>query len=249
MNRIVMKFALAALMGVLVAPTAAGAAIVTQWTFNTNPSDGAANTGTSVSETGTGVISPIGGVNQSFAQGSGNDGSPTALDGNNNSSLNTFNYPAVDQGNLTAGIEIAVDTRGYEDIVLSFEHLHASGASRSFSVEYSTDGVDYTQISGYDAGTSPNIFHLRSVDFATTPSVDNNLNFRVRIVAEFFNNFGYRPPGGPNYLSSADNRFDLVTISGTPIPEPATPTLLLGGSLAVALLRRARRASGTGSPV
>src|SRR5262245_37150222 len=110
---------------VILAPRTADAVVITQWTFNTNASDNAPNTGTTTPETGAGVISLIGGTNATFAQGANDDNSPTSAN-NNNSSYNTANYPPFDSDNKTAGIQIAVDTTGYQDIVLSFEHNHAA---------------------------------------------------------------------------------------------------------------------------
>ena len=239
MNRHTIIFALAASVAAMLGCTGtASAAVITKWTFNSNP-DNAPNTGTATPEIGVGQISTIGGVNQTFAQGSSNDNSPSG-DFNNNSSYNTFNYPAFDSGNLTAGIQLAVDTTGYQDIVLSFEHRHAAGASRSFAIQYASDGVNYVNITGYDAGLASNVFHLRGHDFSDVAALDDNPNARFRIVAEFFSQTAYHPAGGgPNYMSSADNRFDLVTISGTPIPEPAT--MLLAAPLVTTLLGRAGR--------
>ena len=113
---------------------AARAVVITQWTFNSSPSDNAPNTGTTGPEIGTGTVSLLG-VNGSFAQGSNNDNSATAA-GNNNSSYNTSNYPPFDSDNKAAGIQVAVDTTGYRDIILSFEHRHAAGARQpsAFSI-------------------------------------------------------------------------------------------------------------------
>ena len=241
MNRHTIIFTLVATFAGMSAPGATSAAVITKWTFNSPSLDNAPTTGSSVPEIGVGQISTIGGINQTFAQGSSNDNSPSG-DFNNNSSYNTFNYPPFDSGNLTAGIQIAVDTTGYKDIVLSFEHRHAAGASRSFAIQYASNGVNYVNITGYDAGLASNVFHLRGHDFSEVAALDNNPNARFRIVAEFFSQTSYHPAGGgPNYMSSADNRFDLITVSGTPIPEPTGAVLLLAGPLGVTLLGRAVR--------
>ena len=210
--------------------------VISQWTFNSTGVDNDPTTGTLSPETGAGTITTVGGVsNSGFAQGSASDTSPSAT-GNNNSSFETQGYPPFDQNNKSAGIEIAVSTSGYQDIGLSFEHNQFSGASASFRIQYSTDGVNFTDATGY-TGSSAGAFALRSDDFSAIPGLDNNPLAKFRIVAEFQGQM-YSGLGG-SYMPNARNRFDLVTVSGTPVPEPAmigaTMTLLAFG------MRRRRR--------
>lgn len=213
-------------------------AVITQWTFNTNASDGVPNTGTTIPETGTGTIAAIGGVGFSFTQGSGNDTSPTATDGNNNSGFDSAGYPPFDSGNKTAGIELAVSTAGFQDIVLSFDHAHAAGASARFRMQYSTDGVSFTDGDSYVASIA-NGFTPRMQDFGAVAALDNNPNVRFRIVAEFEGQV-YQGTG-QNYFPGAHNRFDLVTVSGTPVPEPGTAATAALGLCRLVIRRRRRR--------
>jgi hypothetical protein len=211
------------------------------WTFNTNPSDSAPNTGTLLPEQGFGTITLVGGTSQSFAQGSGSDTSATATADNNNSSLETKSYPGPFDGNKTAGIQIAVNTTGFQDVVLSFEHRHSEGASARFQIQYSSDGVNFTDGADYTSFTA-NVFNARGEDYGAVAALDDNPNVTFRIVAEFMN----ESPGGNyvgtsgNYVSNADSRFDVVTITATPIPEPAgaVAVVLLAGST---LARRRRQ--------
>ena len=53
-------------LAALLAPNAGRAAVITQWTFNSSPSDNAPNTGTAGPEIGAGTVSLLG-VNGSFA--------------------------------------------------------------------------------------------------------------------------------------------------------------------------------------
>jgi hypothetical protein len=225
----------AALM--LLSKTPASGAVITQWTFNTNPSDSTPTTGTTIPETGAGTITAIGGTSSAFAQGSSNDNSATATDGNNNSSFDTSGYPGFDSANKTAGIEIAVSTSGFQDVVLTFEHRHAAGASANFRIQYASDGVNYSDGVGYTAAGA-NIFSLRTQDFAAIPAIDNNPLARFRVVAEFQ---GQTYSGtGQNYTPGANNRFDIVTVSGTPIPEPAAATAMAALAVLGLTLRRRR---------
>jgi hypothetical protein len=225
----------------LILGAAAGTArgdVITQWTFNsTGPVvDNDPTTGTLTPETGAGTLATIGGVSDSgFAQGAGDDTSPT-IGSNNNSSFETQGYPPFDSGNKTAGIEIAASTVGYQDIGLSFAHNQFGGASASFRIQYSTNGTTFTDAAGY-TGSSAGTFVLRSDDFSAIPGLDDNPNARFRVVAEFQ---GFFYSGlGESYKPNARNRFDWVTVTGTPVPEP-TATGVTALALA-AMARRVRR--------
>ena len=83
--------------------------------------------------------------------------------------------------------------------------------------------MNYTDGTGYDAFGSENVFHLRGQEFSGIPALDDNPNARFRIVAEFGGMMYQATGSGSNYMPAADNRFDLVTVSGTLIPEPGLP--------------------------
>ncbi len=211
--------------------------VISQWTFNSSGPDNDPTTGTLSPETGAGTITTVGGVsNSGFAQGSSSDASPTAT-GNNNSGFETQSYPPFDQGNKTAGIEIAVSTVGFQDITLSFEHNQFTGASALFRVQYSTNGTTFTDAAGY-TGSTANTFVLRGDDFSAIPGLDDNPNAKFRIVAEFQGQV-YSGLGG-NYQNNARNRFDLVTVSGTPLPEPGAIGAAMVGLLGLGLRIRRR---------
>jgi hypothetical protein len=229
-------------IGLVIASVPGGVAranVITQWTFN-SPGPGLDNdptTGTLVPETGAGAVTFVGGVsNSGYAQGSGADTSPT-VGSNNNSSLETQGYPPFDSGNKTAGLQIAVNTTGYQDITLSYQHNQFSNASASFRIQYSTDGVNFTDAAGYTTTTATTFF-ARGDDFSAIAGLDNNPNATFRVVAEFQGQF-YSGVSS-SYAPGGRSRFDLVTVSGTPLPEPTT---LAGAGLALAgsTLRRRKR--------
>src|SRR4051812_16389772 len=113
------RFVLVALLSLsvaMLAPRVARGNVITQWTFNSTSIDNDPTTGTLSPETGAGTITTVGGVsNSGFAQGSNSDTSLTT-GSNNNSSFETQGYPPFDSSNKTAGIQIAVNTTGYQDI-------------------------------------------------------------------------------------------------------------------------------------
>jgi hypothetical protein len=212
--------------------------VITQWTFNSGPGpDNDPTTGTLSPETGAGTLTRVGGVSDSgFAQGASADTSPTAT-GNNNSSFETQGYPPFDSGNKTAGIQIAVNTSGYQDITFSYQHNQFGNASARFRIQYSTDGVSFTDGADYTTTTATTFF-ARGQDFSAIPGLDDNPNAKFRIVAEFQSDTNYFGVSS-DYSQSGRNRFDLVTVSGTPVPEP---TVAAGATLALAgwTLRRRR---------
>jgi hypothetical protein len=237
-RRIIAIASMLSLSAAFIAPGAARADVITQWTFN-SPGPGVDNdptTGTLSPETGLGTLTTVGGVsNSGFAQGASADTSPTT-GSNNNSSFETQGYPPFDSGNKTAGIQIAVNTTGYPDIVFSFQHNQFSSASASFRIQYSTDGTTFADGAGYTTSTASTFF-LHTDDFSAIPGLDNNPNAKFRIVAEF-QGFFYSGVSA-SYSQSGRNRFDLVTVSGAPIPEPGAAAI--AGAMLLTLLAARRR--------
>jgi len=237
-RRSIFVVSMVTLCAAVLPPGAAGADVITQWTFN-SPGPGVDNdptTGTLSPETGSGTLTTVGGVsNSGFAQGASADTSPTT-GSNNNSSFETQGYPPFDAGNKTAGIQIAVNTTGYQDIVFSFHHNQFSSASASFRIQYSTDGTTFSDGAGYTTSTAGTFF-LHIDDFSAIPGLDNNPNAKFRIVAEF-QGFFYSGVSA-SYSQSGRNRFDLVSVSGTPIPEPGAAAV--AGALLLPLLVARRR--------
>jgi len=118
----------------------------------------------------------------------------------------------------------------------SWDQRNSNTGSKYGRFQYTTDGstwIDGQQIT-IVAGT---VFESQSVNLSSIPAVNNNPNFKFRIVAEF-------APSSGNYLQTAGVgaygpsgtwRFDMMTISGslTSVPEPAV--LLTNGILGFAV--------------
>ena len=109
----------------------AGADIVTQWNFNSVPSDGVNTTGTTVPSIGVGTASTVGGITDTFSNGNANGGSTDPELTANDSGWQTTGYAAPGVGNGTTGIEFDVSTFGYTNILLSFDTRHSNTSSRS----------------------------------------------------------------------------------------------------------------------
>jgi hypothetical protein len=201
--------------------------VVTRWDFNSNPADASNSTGEADPATGTGSLTGVGGVATSFASGSANGGSsdPAATD---NTGLALTTWAAQGTADRTAGLEFAVSTTGFEDMVVSFDLRHSNTGPRHLFFQYTADvtagspvWVDFA----VDSATSGDSWNPRLYDLSTITALDNNPNAGFRVVA------GFRP-GTPEYVASGDAssyavtgswRFDMVTVSGTAIGADNTP--------------------------
>lgn len=225
----------------------ASAATITQWNFNSNPTDASTSTGSSVPSTGTGIFSTVGGVtNPSFNSGAGSSDL-----GTDNTGYQTTTYPAAGAGNKTAGIQGQVSTIGFNSITVSWDQRHSNTSANTTRFQYTIDfsvaspiWVDGTQFTFTPAaaGTSDIWYNGRSVDLSTITSASDNANFAFRVVSEF-------DPVTGNYAASRSTssyggagtwRFDMVTVSGNVIPEPTSALLSSFGLLALLRRRRAR---------
>lgn len=112
-------------------------------------------------------------------------------------------------------ILLNVSTVGYEDIQVSWAQRGTATGFTGRQFAYSTDGVNFTDL-GTDTGVLPATWAVQAYDFSSIPSVDNQASVTFRITLT----------GATN--SSGNNRFDNITIEGTPaIPEPGTAVLAL----------------------
>lgn len=214
---------------------------IAQWNFNSSTPDNNTGTGTTSPSIGTGVASLVGGVTGTFASGTANGGStdPTTTD---NSGWQTTTYAAQGTENKLRGVQFAVSTFGWMDIVVSWDQRHSNTAARHAQFQYSTDGTNFVDYGAPFIGNAGDTwFNNRKVDLSGVSAVNNNPNFAFRIVAAFDpNGTGYVASNPTsNYASTGTWRFDMVTVSGNefvpppppppPIPEPETYALMLAG--------------------
>ncbi len=244
------KLITSAVVALAMSAGATHADIITQWTFEgsvTTPS------------TGAGTAALVGGTTATFATGNGGG-----------IGWNTTTYAAQGTGSGTRGVEFFVDTTGYQDITIAYDHRASGTASRWSQLEYTTDGGTNWNVFGNNGGTiSPHdTFYAQGYDLSSILGANNNANFGVRITSIFspvafdqnavLDDFapntayqranaqsGFDPGSGTgtgDYGTTGTWRFDNVTINGNVIPEPATLAMLLMGGLA--MLRRRRSARG-----
>jgi PEP-CTERM motif len=234
--------ALAALLSV----SGAHAATITQWNFNSVPADSDTGTGSVVASVGTGslLLSTVTNVFNSGDSGTGSTDPATGDD----SGLQTTSYPSQGLGNKTAGVQFNVSTVGFQNITLSYDLRHSNTSARHEQVQYSLDGLTFTDIASFDGNGGDTWFNGRSVDLSSIAGASNNASFAFRVVSAF-------APGTSTYAASKSSsnygtagtwRFDMVTVSGTALPvTPAVPEpeslALLAAGLTVVGLQAARR--------
>jgi len=231
----------------LVAAAALSQAQIAQWNFNSNPADSSTGTGSITPSVGSGSLSLVGGATTSFQSGVGSS-DPAAAD---NSAYNTLNYPAQSVGSGTAGVQFNVSTVGFLNIQVQFDRRHSATASRWVQLQYSTNGTTFVPFQNYEvSGTNVAMINGSSANLSSISGVNNNPNFAIRLVTIFgtvgsaggsvYTSVGNTStgPGGSTYGPAGTIRYDMVTVSGQPVPEPGTMAAL--GLGAAALLRRRR---------
>jgi hypothetical protein len=258
--------ALVILLATVATPTFA--VIVTQWDFNSNPPDANPSTGLTTPSIGAGTLTQLG---TSGTAVTGSPGDPAA-GGGDNSAFNTSSYPSQGTGSGTEGVQFAVSTVGFTDIVLSVDLRQSPTASRYWQLLVSSDGTSFAPPSGgvtsfgtIGAGNTGTSFSTSGVyandpgpgsgqtfvqavtyTFASGSAFEDNPNFKYQWVSIF-------DPADGGYISAdtgleADYgttgtfRFDMVTVAGTAIPEPGA--ILFGGLMCcvVALWRLTSKA-------
>jgi len=199
---------------------------ITSWSFNSS------NT---TPNTGSGSASIYGNLNASFP----NNGGGKCWQ------LTNFASQSTQSG--TRGVGFNVSTVGYTNIQVNFEQRASGPASRWTQLDYSIDGgtnwiLAYWNNNG--AILPKDSWVAFSVDFTNVSGVENNANFRVRIVsvfcplafdestntAPFTGNSSYMmtdasavyTPGtstnNNNYSATGSWRFDNVSVIGQAIP-------------------------------
>ncbi len=129
-------------------------------------------------------------------------------------------------GNNGMFIDLNVSLTGFEDIVVSWAQRGTASGFTSRAFSYSTNGVDFTTFAT-DTGALSATWVLESYDLSTIVALNDAASATFRITL--------------NGASGAtgNNRFDNLTVAGTPIPEPSAAASILALIGVLALRRRA----------
>lgn len=232
--------------GLILSAGSCPAAVVTQWNFNSLPSDNSIDSGSSLPSIGSGVLLAQGGVSIRFGNGEGSSDPAASTD---NSSYLITDFPAQGTGNKSAGLRWAVPTTGYTSIQVQWDQNTSAAAPDRTRFQYTLDATATTPawidgpdfVVSYSSGAAP-WTNLRTVDLSAVAGLNDNPRAGFRIVAEFGSAGQYvASRTGSTYATSGIWRIDMITVSGTPIsvPEPALGLMLLGLS-GLGRRRRAR---------
>jgi len=118
--------------------------------------------------------------------------------------------------NNDAHIDFIFPTTGYEGINFSFWFRRTGAGFNNNVIEYSTNGgTTYTELTTFNFGTGAGGTTF-NFDFSAFPAVNNNPNFRIRIILK----------EGTDAVGN--NRYDNVKLEGTACAPCTGPVLSLG---------------------
>lgn len=191
-------------------------ALAAFWNFNSPIPDGNYATGTTSPAIGSGSLFTLGGTTNSFNLGSINNGSSDPNVGDD-TGLNVVGFPTQNQANATAGLGFTVDTRGYRDIVVSFDQRNSNTASSLEVVQYTTNGgASWADAQTLVMNRGESWATGRLVDLSGVVAAADNPHLGFRFVS-VTGASGYAASNpGSNYTTRGTWRFDTVAVNGTP---------------------------------
>jgi hypothetical protein len=242
----------------------ANAVVITQFNFNSSVSDSNTSTGNAGPSTGSGSQSNIGGTTAAFVSGATSSDPAVNTD---DSALSLGSYPTQGLNSGTAGLAIVTSTSGFNGISISFDFRASSTASQYYQLQISTTASPaFSNVSGgtgsvgtqgtnntvslsntglfsFQTTTGTNFATGVTYSFSLGSAVENNPNFAFRLVSVFApTTSAYAPANsGSTYSAAGNTSFDMVTVNGTAIPEPATYMLMGLGVLICAQQFRRKR--------
>jgi hypothetical protein len=211
--------------------------IVGLWDFNSKNRDLNVLTGDGGINYGTGAASVCGSAAGSLNM---NIATPSSdPDQQDDTSWRIDKFPTQGTSNKTSGVQFLVSTVGYQNIAMAWEHYNSATASRYWRLQYTLDGVNYTDHSGGFTNPVEVTWHQASASFADVPGANNNPNFGVRLVSEIdttgatTNYLGTQASGG--YSVNGTLWLEGVTFTGESfIAPPSLSVATVGNDVQIA---------------
>jgi len=110
-------------------------------------------------------------------------------------------FSVVSSANNGQSFILNVPSTGYQDIKLTYATRGTSTGFTTHTIDYTTDGTNYTNIATITGRTSTT-YTLQTVDFAAVATANNNANFKIRVTVS-----------GAT-ATSGNNRFDNIRVTG-----------------------------------
>lgn len=138
-----------------------------------------------------------------------------------NSDVRLSGFPAQGTSNKVAGVEMHLNTVGYENIAIFWDQRNSDSANRYSRVQYSVNaGVDWMDGPVIEIAQSGWVPQL-SVSLADVPAAANNPDFALRLVAEFVSTATGAGPDSyaatldtANYAPGGQQHYDMVYVHG-----------------------------------
>ena len=208
------------------------ATLIDAWDFFGLPNATNATPATVTATVGTGLLDL-----SAFGLGSPQGTTPerTSFAG---SPLNTFSGSVDTTGSGTAlaianssangkSLIFSFSMTGYESLIVSLATRGTSTGFNSGVWAWSTDGINYTTLTGVNTASRNTAFAVATADFSTEIGLNNAATAYLE----------YSLSGCTS--SSGNNRLDNIQFNASPVPEPSTLALgLVGGLAGLVALRR-----------
>ncbi|MFD2328564.1 S-layer homology domain-containing protein [Cohnella sp. GCM10020058] len=105
-----------------------------------------------------------------------------------------------------------IDTDDYSNIVLSWKQYGSNTGPKEFKLQYSTNGIDYTDVNGAAVSLAPGAWS--SLSNITLPADASN---QSKLYLKWLNTSTVAISSASAVASSGTNRLDDIVVSGTPI--------------------------------
>jgi hypothetical protein len=123
-------------------------------------------------------------------------------------------------------IDTTFSTLGFEDVVVTFATRGTATGFNSGLWSYSTDGTNFFPTGAPSTASVSTTFALATVNLSALSAIEGQSAVTLR----------YTLSGATS--NSGNNRIDNLQVNGTPVPEPATAALVMGGMLGLMMVGR-----------